>query len=306
MKVSITLFIALLTLTSFSQSAEDHYLIAISDVESEKYRRSIKSYSKAIELDKNNAQYFFERGRSYFEIGEYLMAKSDLDEAIVLDSTLAKAYHYRALYMFLIENYSTSIIDNDQAIRYSTNEELTTACLLNRGEAKYLSMDTLGAYEDLKVGLAVDSMELGSIKIMCSVLHDLGKHEEALFYLNKQIQLDPKEIGGYINKGFELEALGKYEEAIVAYNEAANIDKLEPLVLSNRAHAYYKIGAYEMALKDINKSIYNQPLNAFAYQTRALILIEQKEFDKACKDIEAAIHLGDVGDTRELRSKYCN
>ena len=292
-------------MNAFAQSAEEHYLAAKADVEGEKFRRSIKSYSKAIELDNNNAQYFFERGRSYFEIGQFPLAKADLDDAIAIDSTLAKAYHYRALYMFMLENYSASIGDNDQAIAHSTDEELTTACLLNRGEAKYLSKDTLGAYKDLKAGLSADSKELESLKVMSNVLHDLEKHEEALEYLDRVIELEPKEIGGYINKGFELEALGKYEKAVEAYNAAAQIDKLEPLVLSNRAHAYYKLGEYDKALKDINKSIYNQPMNAYAYQTRALILIEQEDFDKACKDLETARSMGFEGELRELREKHC-
>lgn len=307
MKTLSTIICIFLISSSFAQkTAEEYYEIAKTDVEEESYRRSIKSYTKAIELDDGVAQYHFQRGRSYFKMGEFFLAKNDMDEALFLDSTIAMAYHVRGVYYFMTENYTASIEDNTKALAYSNDDqELVTACYLNRGEAKYLKKDTLGAYEDLKIGLEKDPENIGSLTVMCNVMHDLGKHEEALVNLDKLIELEPKEIGSYVNKGFELEALGKYEEAIEAYNVAGEIDGREPLVHSNRGHAYYMLKRYDEAMKDLNKSITNQPLNSFAYHTRALIFIENDNTDRACKDLEAAQAMGAKGEVRDLIRKYC-
>jgi len=307
MKTLSTIFCILLISSSFAQkTAEEYYEIAKIDLEDENYRHAIKSYTKAIELDDGVAQYHFQRGRSYFLMGEYFLAKTDMDEALFLDSTIATAYHIRAIYYFMTENYTASIADNNKALELSSDdEEMITACYLNRGEAKYLKKDTLGAYEDLKIGLEKDPENIGSLTVMCNVMHDLGKHEEALMSLDTLIMLQPKEIGPLINKGFELEALGKYEEAVEAYNVAAEMDGQEPLVFSNRGHAYYMLKRYEEALKDLNKSISNQPMNGFAYHTRALVFIANGKMDRACKDLEAAQAMGIKGEVRDLIRKHC-
>lgn len=308
MKTLSTVICFLIIGSSFAQkTSEEYYEIAITDAEKESYRRSIKSYTKAIELNDKVAQYHFERGRSYFKMGEYFLAKNDMDEALFLDSAIAMAYHIRAVYYFMTENYTSSVDDNNRALAFSEKGDtaMITACYLNRGEARYMKKDTIGAYEDLKIGLERDPNNVGSLIVMCNVMDDLGKHEEALVNLDKLIELQPKEIGSYVNKGFELEALGRYEEAIEAYNAASKIDGREPLVYSNRGHAYYMLKRYDEALKDVNKSISNQSMNEFAYHTRALIHIEKGHTDKACRDLETAQAMGGKSEVRDLQMKYC-
>ena len=288
-----------------AQTAAEYFVTAQNDFQGENYRRALKSYTKAIDLDKKNADYFFARGKCFFQWGVFDNSKEDLDQAIYLDSLHADALHYRAQYYFIIEHYKGCVNDNSLALSNTENKELITACLLNRGEAKLMLKDAQGAYEDLKIGMGNNKSDLAAVRVMASVLHELKMHEEALEYLDILIENEPRNIGARINKGFELDALGRYAEAVSAYDSARIIDKDEPLVYSNRAHALYGLGQYESALKDVNKSIANQPLNAFAYHTRAQIRIAQNNESKACKDLNTAKKMGYSIEVNDLYDKHC-
>ncbi len=51
-------------------------------------------------------------------------------------------------------------------------------------------------------------------------LDKLGKHEDAIKYFDKAIEIDPKFSNAWLNKGVALDKLGKDEEARESYEKS--------------------------------------------------------------------------------------
>ena len=74
-------------------------------------------YDKAIELNENNADNYFNRGNVYLNLGEFDEAHRDFDRAIDLENTNAKLYHAKGLTF----QAHAEVLANDQDER--ENEE---------------------------------------------------------------------------------------------------------------------------------------------------------------------------------------
>ncbi|MBK9141899.1 MAG: tetratricopeptide repeat protein [Candidatus Melainabacteria bacterium] len=59
------------------------------------FDNAIVKIDRAIELDQNNANFYFLRGAIHFYSGQYQTAVTDLDNAISIDATMAPVYRLR-------------------------------------------------------------------------------------------------------------------------------------------------------------------------------------------------------------------
>lgn len=89
-----------------------------------KKRRSkaAADYDKAIELNPDNADTYFNRGDAYAEIGEYGQAIADYSKAIELAPGHALAYFNRAYAYGEIGDYDKAIADSSKAIELNPGD----------------------------------------------------------------------------------------------------------------------------------------------------------------------------------------
>lgn len=71
----------------------------------ENYDLAIEKYSKAIELNSNNAEYFVKRATTYIRLGKNKEAEADATTAIQLDSKNQKAYLRKGIALFNQDNF---------------------------------------------------------------------------------------------------------------------------------------------------------------------------------------------------------
>lgn len=83
---------------------------------------------------------------------------------------------------------------------------------------------------------------------------DSGNYEQAIFYYDKAIKINPEYAMAYNNRGNVFYRMGEYERAIIDYNRAINLNPGFAEAFNNRAFAYYYICDYEKALSDANKA----------------------------------------------------
>lgn len=82
----------------------------------EKYKEAILDYTKAIGVDPNDANAYYNRGYVYIEMRKYKLAIADLDKAIEIDPGTAASYHVRGIAYFLKKKYLQAIANYSKAI----------------------------------------------------------------------------------------------------------------------------------------------------------------------------------------------
>lgn len=77
-------------------NAEEYYNLGNNCYNAEDYKEAIEYYTKAIELNPNNEDYYTDRADCYKELGKWKEAISDYSEAIKIDSDWWGYYKGRA------------------------------------------------------------------------------------------------------------------------------------------------------------------------------------------------------------------
>ena len=101
----------------------------------------------------------------------------------------------------------------------------------------------------------------------------------------KAIEINPKFMDAYINRGLVNNELGYYENSIKDYDKAIELDSKCALAYNNRGYTKYKQKNYEGALEDYNKAILLNPKFQMALDNKANLFLEvcmkdDKEFSQ--------------------------
>src|SRR4030042_3305654 len=162
-----------------------------------KYDEAIREYSKAIELDPDNAVAWNNRGLAYLYKEQYDLAIADYVKAIELDPWSVMAYAGRGNAYFGQGYYDLAIAYYNKTIELDPEY---AAAWNNRGLA-YVKK---------------------------------GQYDLAIADYSKAIELDPGYAAAWNNKGVALQNLGRNEEALECYNMALQIDPGYELAKSNK------------------------------------------------------------------------
>jgi tetratricopeptide (TPR) repeat protein len=158
---------------------------------------------------------------------------------------------------------------------------------------------------------------------------DLEEYKDAIYYVNKSIELDPKYINAYHLRGaikYYLEDNSgsledfKYvlkndkerklfdttyhnigilksdnneeQEAIYNFNKAIEINSEYLNAYNNRGVSFMALGKYEEAIKDFDKVLEIDPEYSIGYFNRGLSLSNLEKYEEAIKDFDIAMKLG--------------
>jgi len=85
-----------------------------------KYKEAIDALNKAVEMDPNCAEAYFNRGLAYGKLGRHEKAIEDFSEAIKLNPNYADAYYNRAAAYFYLKKYSKTMEDCNEVIEIAS------------------------------------------------------------------------------------------------------------------------------------------------------------------------------------------
>ena len=194
-------------------------------------------YDKAIRLNPNDAEAYYDRGLALNELGfraeaevERLMAEraiEDFDAVIRLEPNWVKAYYIRGIiYGVRLGEYERAIENFDEVIRLNPRD---ANAYLWRGKA----YDALGEYER-----AIEDFDL--------VIYLLPEHKGHPLAPFPNYELVP----AYNNRGFALYNLGEYERAIDDFDEVIRINPRDAIAYLSRGKAYDALGEHQRAIQD--------------------------------------------------------
>ena len=233
-----------------AETADTYLDSGIEKAKSGEYEEAFIDFDKAIEVDPQYAEAYFNRGVAYYNLrliyydfddDEYLFlskAIDDFDKAININPQYAEAYHARGLVKMQLGKYKEAIDDLDTAIEIHTQlaeahtetitdldtvikeiDPLLSTAYTNRGVAKFrLGIHRYGeALADLNTAIEINPRITQAYYNRALVKKGLHWYEEALADLNTAIEINPQYIDAYLQRVVIKILLDRNEEAIADF-----------------------------------------------------------------------------------------
>lgn len=235
-------------------TAWDHWRQGKQHAKIKQYKNAINSFTNAIDMQKNVAQFYYERGRAWFFLNENDKTIADYTKAIELDPTNFVYYNNRGYVYNKMGKYDKAICDLGNAIELQPEK---TKLYTNRGR----------------------------------VFATVGNYDEALNNYNMALKLDSKCAAAYIGRGNVYELLGDRDKAICEYEKAVTLDPNNVVEYNNRGYAYLTLEDYDKAVDDLNKAIELKPDYANPYKHYGTVFKKKGDYETAVDYLTRAITL---------------
>jgi tetratricopeptide (TPR) repeat protein len=125
----------------------------------------------------------------------------------------------------------------------------------------------------------------------CYARWRLGKPETAVSDCTRAIELDPKFVWPYHNRGNAYNDKRDYVKALVDWNKAIELDPKFTPSYNNRGNYYTNTRDYVRAIADLSKAIEIDPRYGVAYNSRGNVYAYKGDYDRAIADYNKAIEL---------------
>jgi len=187
---------------------------------------AIKSYTKAIEINPNDADTYFYRGNSYYNLKDYSSAINDFTKVIELNPNDSNGYINRGLSYYKLKKYDLAIKNYTKAIELNSSDSLTYVNLLEMSIVRNQKFDK--SLEEQLITLTKDdkltSCEYEILRIIQSIginkLYNLTPTEWDAKYKNIKIEdWDFEELDEWANATKDNEKKDKLQNAIKVFKE---------------------------------------------------------------------------------------
>ena len=202
--------------------------IALTEEQSNLHFESINTYSKMIQNNPENADAYFARGINFMLVQDFTSAIEDFNKATDLNGTLVLALFNKAVILTKQLEYETSFGEFD--VNQSKTVNLSSILKDSRQSGTGISP----APENVKNK---------------NLDYDLIFKE-----YEKIIQLDPKFIYAYYNRGNIRFVQKDFRNAITNYTEAIAVEPEFSEAYFNRGLAYIYLGENRKAIADLSKA----------------------------------------------------
>ncbi|MBN6188933.1 tetratricopeptide repeat protein [Aneurinibacillus sp. BA2021] len=247
-------------------------------------KEALSCYDEVIELEPDDPINFIKRGEVYEELGRYAKAEQDYTAALELHAT-ADVYMKRSYVRHQMGQYMEALLDLDQAAALDTELTKTSGFLIGRG----MNLLQLEAYEEAEQAF-MRAMEhnpgapfLYEQAALCKM--NRGKYKEAIAICTKGLEVDDRyyplmqlrgflyyrneeyvraledarhytllhegDASGYYNMGLVYKELADTENALAAFTRCIEEDAAYRDAYMERAHVYFDILQWEEAASDL-------------------------------------------------------
>jgi len=215
--------------------------------------KAIEAYSKAIELDPDNAGILNGRGFSYESKGQDDLALADYNAALQKRPNFGAPYNNRGTLYLRKGALQSAIDDFSSAIRVAPKSLMAYT---NRARAETMNRE----------------------------------YDAALADFAKAAEIDPNSQHVAVHRCRTYAAMGKFDEALADCN--AVIEKLPKyqFALNNRADIYMAKGDLDAALKEYNTILGLNPNNVRAHAGRGQLFEKRRSLDQARADYRSAAY----------------
>ena len=221
----------LLQRTSDSTASEDSvtynsvvriftYIQANEMAKQREYEKAIKAYDRVIEIDRDFADAYYNRGVAKVRLKEFREAIKDFDKAIELKPDDIFCYLNRGVAKDQIKEFREAIEDFDKAIDLDPEYPYS---YVNRGIAKAKLGEHKDAVEDFDKAIALKPDDSAFYSNRGIAKAKLEEHEDAVEDFDKAIALRPDDAEFYFNRGKSNEELGNTKQSAEDFTKAEKL-----------------------------------------------------------------------------------
>jgi tetratricopeptide (TPR) repeat protein len=227
---------------------------------------------------------FFEKGNYYWELGYFQQAIIYFTKAIELDEDNAGAFNNRAILYGELKQYTNAISDFTQAIKLD-KDDATAYCLRGflYGELKQYT----NAISDFTKAIELDEDNAAAYNSRGLSYKELKQYTNAIVDFTQAIKLDKDNAAAYNNRGVSYIELKQYTNAISDFTIAIELGENLSVVYNNRASLYGVLKQYTNALVDYTKALELNNTYELAYYGRSAAYYNLNQFQNSQKDLFA-------------------
>ncbi len=228
---------------------------------------AVEWFTKSIEVNPDNPDAYFYRGKAKMELKDYPAAEADLTKAIRMRPSQAPFHYFRGQFYMELKRFPDAIADFDSTFK--------------------LSPEFYDALNYKGVALA-----------------NMGKHEQAIIEYDKVINLSPENALAYYNKGTSEAGLGKFPEAEETFSRAISINPKYEQAYVNRGNSRLMQNNHQGAWDDYNMALSLNPNNSDALYNSGFALKQLGKMPQACENWKRAVAQGHKLAQQQI-DRYC-
>lgn len=271
---------------------------------SKRYAEAIEKYNEAIRLEKENYRYLFARGKCYYEMKDFPLAISSLEEAVSVNREFTPAYSLLALSFMKNGDEANAMFNYDQAFKYESNPERKVQYKMQVVKYHIKSGDTQQALTHISEAKAVAPDNLDILYYEAKLANQNGDHEKAknsmISAVSKLGDAQPAQSAKFFYElGLAYNNLGDYENARKAWEKAnfgnyrkliaAELSKNSPAFYYKKAISYYTAGNYDESRSEIQKALELQSNFGAGYLLMGKIDKKQGNYAQAITNYSTAL-----------------
>ncbi|MEG4216281.1 tetratricopeptide repeat protein [Microcoleus sp. Pol14C6] len=254
----------------------------------ERYKDSLDSYQKALELDQSNASTLVGQGVALGNLKRPEEALESFEKAIDLDSESVDAWVNRGKALLHLKRYEEALESLLKALDLAPK---SVDAWVNRGAA----LRTLERYEEalesFQKALDLDTASVDAWVNRGNTLYNLERYEEALESYQKALDLDTESVDAWVNRGAILLDLERYEKALESCQKALDLAPKSVDALLNRGKTLNNLERYEEALKSFQTALDLAPESVDAWVNQGVSLYNLERYEEALESCEKALDL---------------
>ncbi len=260
---------------------------------------SIKYFTQSLEQDPSFSLAYYYRGLANYKIGNYQLAITDFDKALIADENMIKCFMYKGFAHQQL-NQSTQALHSFESYMQS-NPIPSSSDHLVIAKAKAATGDIQGALSHYKQAIGEEPSEENLYRFFLAT-YDAKDYTKALDLINQVIQLNPSFYGYYIHKGKVELIIKKFDNALHNFDLSIGLNSEVADSYFLRGNTLDTLGRFEEALINYSTAIKLNPTDGTYYSKRGNTKMTLGNKEGACLDWNIAGKLGYYADFDKIKT----
>ena len=260
--------------------------------------RAEDEFTRALNFDPHSVLALEHRSRLYLREGKPRKALEDIKTWSRISPNNPDLYIFRAEVQIKLRDFESALAD------YSRAEALRPDDMIRKQKTLlYLKIDKPEAALSAANRILEDRPEdLGALILAARSQTQSNRFQSADSLLRKALRINPNLSEANLFMGLLKGKQGYYDEALEYLNRAIELEPKSADTYKERARIFFKLNDYLRSEVDLNAALENDPSDAEIFSMRALTFYQRMLYDAAVRDFSTVLE-GLPNDSRALYNR---